>query len=58
MTPAALAAKLDPDEGFSTSSLAKHIRALARKLFPTDAPGKGGTWELSREQVAALKAEL
>ena len=58
VTPAQLAATLDRSEGFAGSNLAKHIRAVARKRFSQHAPGKGGRWYFTRDQVATLRGLL
>jgi hypothetical protein len=55
VTPTELAASIDASAGYSTSSLAKRIRKVARRLFPGGAPGQGGRWRaFSDDQVAAI----
>lgn len=33
----------------------KDLRGMLRCLFPSDAPGRGGQWELSRRQVELVE---
>lgn len=45
-------------ERFARSDAARKVRAVARKLFPEDAPGKGGRWQLTPIQVVEIKQRL
>jgi hypothetical protein len=59
ITPTELAVQLwGRSEDFSRSAGARRIRVVARDLFPAEAPGKGGEWHLTPEQVTRIKAEL
>lgn len=57
LTPTELAVKLwGTSENDSHSHGAREIRRIARALFPGDAPGMGGKWELTPEMVEAVRS--
>ncbi len=58
-TPTELAVQLlGPSEGHSRARGPRRVRIIARRLFPEEAPGKGGNWQLTANQVAAIKRDV
>jgi hypothetical protein len=56
MTPTELAVAIwGRAEAHSRSAGARRVRVVARKLFPADAPGKGGEWQLTPAQCDAIR---
>jgi hypothetical protein len=45
-------------ENHSRSWGARRVRAIARKRFPSSAPGQGREWDLNEAQVRLLANEL
>ncbi len=59
MTPTELAVEIwGSAENYTRSAGARRVRAVARELFPSDAPGQGGRWELSSVQADAIRVRL
>jgi hypothetical protein len=59
MTPAEVAVKIwGTQEGHSRGPGPRKVRVVARELFPDDAPGQGGEWDLTDAQAATIRAEL
>lgn len=58
-TPTELAVAIwGPAEGHSRSAGARRVRVIARRLFPADAPGKGGEWQLTPAQCDAIRSAI
>jgi hypothetical protein len=45
-------------EDVSRSAGARRVREIARELFPDEAPGQGGEWELTPDQIAAIRQRI
>lgn len=59
ITPTELAVELwGTGENQSRSQGARKVRRIARELFPADAPGQGGEWHLTPQQVEEIRARL
>lgn len=59
VTPTELASEIwGASEDQSRSSGARRIRQVARELFPEDAPGQGGDWQITPAQVRQIRARL
>lgn len=59
MTPTEVAVRIyGPGENHSRSRGARHVRVLARRLFPTSAPGQGREWKLNAAQVRLIHREI
>lgn len=58
-TPTQLAVEIwGKDEDYSRSAGARRVRQVARDVFPHDAPGQGGEWELTGEQAVRIRERL
>jgi len=56
ITPTALAVEIwGQAENTSRARGPRRVRVVARRLFPADAPGKGGEWHLTPAQAAAIR---
>jgi hypothetical protein len=59
LEPKQLAAQLfGQSHGEARSAGARAVRKAARELFPNEAPGKGGSWNLTPDQAAAIGKRL
>ena len=58
-TPTQLAVEIwGEDQNYSRSPGSHRVRKEARELFPDDAPGQGGEWDLTGEQAVAIRRRL
>lgn len=59
LSPTQLAVQIwGKTENDSRSRGAREVRRIARELFPEQAPGMGGRWELTREMGAAIEGAV